>query len=74
MASGENVGKKHLTSLEIKPLVRMLNRLVIDFLIVLVNELVNRVLSGVVARILPYYLAECVEEYVKGNVVILSGK
>jgi hypothetical protein len=62
IASGENVGEKHPTGLEIKLLVRMLNRRVIGFLIVLVNELVNGHFSWVVSRIPPCYLCGYVKD------------
>jgi hypothetical protein len=52
----------------------MLIRLVIGFLLVQVNELVNGHLSDFVYRILPCYLCGCVEDDVIRNGVERSEK
>jgi hypothetical protein len=72
--NGENVGEKHLTSLEIKLLIQMVNRLVIDFLLAKVIGLVNGLLSDFVSRILSYFLCGYVEDDGIENGIVLSGK
>ncbi len=70
--SSENREKRLLVNHFQRFAIRLLNRLVIGFLLVKVNWLVNGVLSGFVSQILTCYLYGCVEDDGMGNEVIRS--